>query len=142
MLTVKTALQDAQRSGAAGGSVLARIGPKPILRATDVIDAVSMRLGVTMDELSSSGRHQRVVLARAVITLLCRELTSASYPEIARAIGRPNHSTVITAHQRLTQQMREGFAMDLGDGRGKRPVSELLSELRTHIAGPAASQTA
>jgi chromosomal replication initiator protein len=139
MLTVKTALQDAQRSSE---SVLARIGPKPMLRVSDVIDAVNMRLGVSMDELAGSGRHQRVVLARAAITLLARELTNASYPEIARAVGRPNHSTVITAHQRLTKQMREGFAMDLADGRGRRPVSELISEVRTHIAGPSASQTA
>lgn len=50
-------------------------------------------------------RHPRVVMARAIITHLARQLTTLSYPEIARAIGRPNHSTVITAFQRFAKQL-------------------------------------
>jgi hypothetical protein len=36
---------------------------------------------------------------------LGRSLTTMSYPEIARSLGRPNHSTVITAVKRLERQM-------------------------------------
>jgi hypothetical protein len=49
----------------------------------------------------SKCRHERVVLAREIITVLCRQFTMMSFPEIARAMGRPNHSTVITAFQRF-----------------------------------------
>lgn len=62
-------------------------------------------MGVDPVELMGKGRHKRVVLARAVCVQLCRQHTTHSYPEIAKGLGRPNHSTVITAHQRLTGQL-------------------------------------
>lgn len=62
-------------------------------------------MGVDPAELMGKGRHKRVVLARAVCVHLCRQHTTHSYPEIAKGMGRPNHSTVITAHQRLTGQL-------------------------------------
>lgn len=62
-------------------------------------------MGVDPVELMGKGRHKRVVLARAICVHLCRQHTTHSYPEIAKGMGRPNHSTVITAHQRLTGQL-------------------------------------
>jgi chromosomal replication initiator protein len=75
-----------------------------------------------------------VVLARAVSTALARRLTSASYPEIARAIGRPNHSTVITAHRRLDRQMAEGMRCEQRPGEPGVLVSELLDQLASQLA--------
>jgi chromosomal replication initiator protein len=62
-------------------------------------------LSVDPGDLSGRTRHKRVVLARALITHLARQYTTMSFPEIARALGRPNHSTVITAYQRLAGQL-------------------------------------
>jgi chromosomal replication initiator protein len=62
-------------------------------------------MGVDPVELMGKGRHKRVVLARAICVHLCRQHTTHSYPEIAKGMGRPNHSTVITAHQRLSGQL-------------------------------------
>ncbi|MDX2117953.1 MAG: DnaA/Hda family protein [Planctomycetota bacterium] len=73
-----------------------------------IADEVCRQLQVQMTDLTGKGRHKRVVLARAMITHLSRKLTTHSFPEIARAIGRPNHSTVITAHKRLAAQMAAG----------------------------------
>ncbi len=75
------------------------------VRVDTIIQRTCEVLGVEQADLSGKTRHKRVVLARAIITHLARELTTLSYPEIARAIGRPNHSTVITAHQRLSKQI-------------------------------------
>lgn len=72
-----------------------------------IADAVCRSLRVAQPEFLGSGRHKRVVLARSITALLARQLTTASFPEIARAIGRPNHSTVVTAHQRLQRQLRQ-----------------------------------
>ncbi|MFK7759501.1 MAG: DnaA/Hda family protein [Phycisphaerales bacterium] len=66
-----------------------------------VIQIVIEHLGVSMQDLTGRGRHRTVVLARELIVHLCRELTTNSFPEIAHAIGRPNHSTVITAAKRI-----------------------------------------
>ena len=64
-----------------------------------------------------------------------------SYPEIARSIGRPNHSTVITAHQRLSRQMGEKLVVDLGPQRGSIALIELAAGLSQQIAPRHASST-
>ncbi|MDX2017298.1 MAG: DnaA/Hda family protein [Planctomycetota bacterium] len=97
-----------------GSSIRASVLSPGALRARQPIPAeviaqtVCRLLGVTIPELMGRTRHRRVVLARGVSVILCRRLTTLSFPEIARALGRPNHSTVITAHQRLEGSMREG----------------------------------
>lgn len=129
MLAVSRALHDAAAAGAPMGTPVQR----PV-RADEIILRVCEHLDVQMDELRGNGRHPRVVLARAMITHLCRQLTTMSYPEIARAIGRPNHSTVITAHQRLNRQMAEKTFVDLGPARGAVALTELAASLAQQIA--------
>lgn len=95
--------------GNTGGSTVVDPGA-PIRAARPVrIDAVIAHtcaaLAVDTTDLAGKTRHPRVVMARAIITHLARQLTTLSYPEIARAIGRPNHSTVITAFQRFAKQL-------------------------------------
>jgi len=88
---------------ATGGEITPRVR-RPVPLGV-IADEVCRQLRVQMVDLTGKGRHKRVVLARAMITHLSRRLTTHSFPEIARAIGRPNHSTVITAHKRIAAQM-------------------------------------
>ncbi|MEO1583073.1 MAG: DnaA/Hda family protein [Planctomycetota bacterium] len=110
------------------------IGQGPsLVRFGTIRDAVCEPLAVDSAELGRSGRHPRVVMARALITLLCRELTTMSYPEIARALGKKNHSTVITAHQRIDRQMGEPVRLGLAvDG---LTIEQLRDRLRGDLAG-------
>lgn len=71
-----------------------------------IIRVVLEQLGVTRQDLGGRGRHRTVVLARELIVHLCRSLTTNSFPEIAHAIGRPNHSTVITAAKRIRGRIK------------------------------------
>lgn len=71
---------------------------------------VCRQLGVEVSDLSGKGRHKTVVLARELTVHLARRLTTCSYPEIARALGRDNHSTVLTAHKRLCGLIAAGEA--------------------------------
>lgn len=73
------------------------IRPMPYLTVATI---VCENLGVTIEDCAGPTRHERVTLARELTTVLCREFTTLSYPEIARSMGKPNHSTVITAKQR------------------------------------------
>lgn len=151
MVSVNRALADrpgATRAGGAGGAgtmsgVLARIGPRQPVRLEEIVTLVCQRLSVTLTEVAGRGRHPRVVLARAASTWLARKHTRASYPEIARALGRPNHSTVITAHQRLDTLLAQAVTIDCGDGRGVRPVVDLLAECSAALgaSAPPSGQT-
>ena len=64
---------------------------KPIrpVRIADIVAEVCRTLSVERDDVFGKGRHRRVVLARALCAHIARELTTLSYPEIARGIGPP-----------------------------------------------------
>lgn len=100
-----------------------------------ILHVVCRELRVDPGEFAGTGRHKRVVLARAVTVQLARELTTLSYPEIARAMRRPNHSTVITAHQRLTGQLEQSPDMDISTVCGPEFAGETLRGLCERLKG-------
>ncbi|MCA9274223.1 MAG: ATP-binding protein [Phycisphaerales bacterium] len=102
--------------------------PIRAIRFDHIRDAVCGTLEVEHKDLGESGRHKRVVMARAVITVLCKQMTTLSYPEIARKLGKTNHSTVITAHQRIAKQMGDAVALGL-------PVDGMTIEQLTDSIG-------
>lgn len=91
-------------------------GPR-VITISMVISAVCAELSIDMTELSGKTRHPRVVLGREVISFIGREATTCSYPEIARAVGRPNHSTIITAFDRINERMSCYGDPDVSDER-------------------------
>lgn len=72
-----------------------------------LVTAAAEAVGVAPQQIMSKTRVRPVVLARDIAIHLSRQMTSMSYPEIARALGRSNHSTVITAAQRFDKQLKE-----------------------------------
>jgi hypothetical protein len=98
-----------------------------------VIDEVCRALTVDLDRLMGKGRHKRVVLARSMIAFLARKLTTMSFPEIARAMGRPNHSTVITAQRRLEKELTGNPEAALGIELCPANPSCGLRELTEHL---------
>ena len=107
--------------------------PTTPIRMVTILDHVCDRLAISRADLLSSGRHRRVVLARALVAYLGRDLTTQSYPEIARELGRSYHSTVHTAAQRLKKQMHENANIDLGGSEKPVPLRELVDQLRHEI---------
>lgn len=107
--------------------------PAQAVRIQSVVEAVCTRLAVSKADLLGTGRHRRVVLARALVAYLARELTTQSFPEIAQALGRTNHSTVHTADQRLRRQLENDESVALGNGEASMPLRELTEEIRREI---------
>lgn len=98
-----------------GADLRTRTGrPRRPVRVEVIIERTCAALGVQSSELMAKGRHKRVVLARAVVVLLAREYTNLSFPEIAKALARPNHSTVITALRRIERQIAGDEPPELG----------------------------
>lgn len=84
------------------------------VRLEQIRGEICRQLGVTDSELMGRGRHKRVVLARALFVELSRRMTTHSYPEVGRALARVNHSTVVTAHQRIRKQIIAGETVAVG----------------------------
>lgn len=99
----------------------------------DIMQATCEELLVDPEDLGRSGRHKRVVLARGLVTLLARELTTLSYPEIARAMGKKGHSTMIMAERRLLGQIEAGETAELGAGCPPTLASITCDELAARV---------
>ena len=112
-------------------------GSQPI-RLGRIVEAVCERLHVTREDLLGSGRHARTVVARGMVAHLARELTTHSYPEIARALGRDTHSAVHTAAKRLGAMV----ASDARVAAGGESIRELTDQLRHDLTRGGRSQPA
>lgn len=127
-------------STSASGAALRPRRPVPI---AIIQSEIGRRLRVEHVDMAGKGRHPRVVLARSIVVHIARRLTTLSFPEIARAMNRPNHSSVITAHNRLLLQLKERVAV--ADPSGSASVdapnrddpgrARLLAEMKVEI-GP------
>ena len=115
--------------GVGGGSVR---GAPPRIAA--IVEATCEELGVSRDDLAATGRHRRVVLARGVVVHLAREMTTLSFPEIARHLGRSAHSSAHAAARRVRDMLDRGDEIP-GDDRSPaaRGIRELVETVRRDV---------
>lgn len=78
--------------------------------------------GITIDDLASPDRTRLMVTARQIAMYLCRELTDLSLPKIGDLFGGRDHTTVMHANRKISNQMAE-----------KRQVFLDVSALTTEI---------
>lgn len=117
----------------AEGAGAKRTAQRRPIRLDAIRDEVCRALRVEPADLLGSGRHARVVLARGLTVRLARELTAMSFPEIARGLKRPNHSTVITANKRVCSQLEKGAMLELGADLAGLTLADLLARVRGRV---------
>jgi chromosomal replication initiator protein len=89
-----------------------------IITTERILEATTKMFGLSRDELLSSSRTRPLVNARQIAMYVCRELTDLSFPQIAKAFGKSDHTTVIHAVQKIERQMGE-----------KRQIYDQVNEL-------------
>lgn len=80
---------------------------KKVITPEDVQDVVAKRFHVKVAELKSKRRTKTVVHPRQIAMYLCRELTTASFPEIGREFGGKDHTTIIHACRQIEKALLE-----------------------------------
>ncbi len=82
--------------------------PRPITPAL-VLDATSKLFAFSVEDIIGRARTRDLVDARHIAMYVCRQLTNPplSYPQIARAFGGRDHTTVMNAVQRIERDMKE-----------------------------------
>lgn len=80
-------------------SALAAWTPTPTMMEIKAV--VAGRYGVTVADLESSCRKRQWAYPRQIAMFLCRELTTCSYPQIGRAFGGRDHTTILFACRKL-----------------------------------------
>ena len=92
------------------------------LTMKDILRVTAQHYDVAPDDVRSKGRRHELVVPRQIAMYLIRELTSHSYPEIGQYFSGRDHSTVMYAVQKVTDQLDEDPDLD-------RKIREIRGEL-------------
>ncbi len=99
----------------------------------EIIAECARRCQVTTEQVLGKSRHQRVVLARSLASYLARQLTTMSYPEIARSLAKKNHSTVLAAVKRVDKMVKDDVRVNLSLQEGEVSVRYAIDTLKSSI---------
>ena len=80
---------------------------------------------VSKVDLESPSKARTVVYPRQIAMYLCREQTRKSFPQIGRAFGRRDHTTVLYAHRKLTEKMPDDTELAADVARVAAMIREL-----------------
>jgi hypothetical protein len=83
----------------------------PLRSCRFIFEHVAAFYRVAMVDLASQRRDARIVRPRHVGMYLCRYLTTRSYPEIGRAAGDRDHTSVLHAVRRIEEQRQTSEAL-------------------------------
>ena len=74
--------------------------------ATDIKKVVASSFGISVADIDSSKRSRSVAIPRQVAMYLCREMTTLSFPKIAKEFGK-DYSTVHHAYEKMAKDKEE-----------------------------------
>lgn len=77
------------------------------LTLDQILGAVCGQFGLSPEEILSSGRRHDLAFARQVAMYLCRKHLGLSFPELGRAFGGRDHSTVLYSCRKIEQLQRD-----------------------------------
>ena len=86
------------------GVVVDGCPPKIPLSVEDIQRAVCHHFHLRSTDLVSKDRHKSVAFARHVAMYLCKQRLKVSFPEIGRAFGNRDHTTVMSAVRKIEAQ--------------------------------------
>lgn len=76
-------------------------------KPTDIITQVAKYFYITFDDIVGRSRTKKIALARQIAMYLVRELTSMSLNDIGQVFGGKDHTTVMHAYTRISDEMQE-----------------------------------
>lgn len=77
------------------------------LSVEDIQRAVCQHFHLRTSDLTSKDRHKTVAFARHVAMYLCKQRLKCSFPELGRAFGNRDHTTVMSAVRKIEAQRED-----------------------------------
>lgn len=97
---------------------------KPVITVERIQEVVAAYFMQTVEDMKSSRRQSDIVVARHVAIFLTRTMTDMSLPQIGKAFGNRDHSSISHAFTKIEEQIEK-------DGRMKEMVQSLAEEIKT-----------
>lgn len=82
-----------------------------VLSWQKICEQVSQNYGLRTSDLLGKSRQKQIVFARQLAMMHCRTLLSMSLPEIGRAFGGRDHSTVISALKKIEELKQKDVSL-------------------------------
>ena len=92
------------------GPLLVGAEPRKITIET-VQMAVCRYFNISMLEITGGSRARKFSMPRQIASYLARELTDASFPELARQFGGRDHSSIIHSHKKVQKDMATDLSL-------------------------------
>lgn len=77
-----------------------------LLTASEIISQVARFYQITPEDIKGKKRTKNIVIPRQIAMYLCRELTEMSFPKIGESFGNKNHTTVIHAYEKISDNLQ------------------------------------
>ncbi len=77
------------------------------LSVEDIQRAVCQHFHLRTSDLTSKDRHKTIAFARHVAMYLCKQRLKCSFPELGRAFGGRDHTTVMSAVRKIESQRED-----------------------------------
>ncbi len=106
----RTVAEASLKAAPVDSDLVARVFPEPRVEALHITpelirERTAGHYGLDVEVLQSRKRDRRSSTARSVSMFLTREITALSYSQIAQLYGGRDHSTVISAIERISSQI-------------------------------------
>ncbi len=80
-------------------------GERPVYTIDDVKRATMAVFGLSRTQIVSKSRERAVVYPRQLAMYMCRQVTTKSYPQIARGFAKKDHTTCIYACTKIAKML-------------------------------------
>ena len=94
-----------------------------------ILEATAELFNFSVDQITGGSRRRPLVDARQIAMYVTRNMTDLSYPEIGRAFGNRDHTTVITRAQDRAPHDRTQGHLRQGPGPSETGRGDLMSPL-------------
>jgi chromosomal replication initiator protein len=95
-----------------------------VINSDVIMDVVSRHFGLKIDDFKSRKRSRDIAYPRQIAMYLCRELTDMSLPQIGSEFGGRDHTTVMHAFSKITENITNNYE-----------IRRTIEELRKNISG-------
>lgn len=96
----------------------------PVLITGELIqEKVAEVYSLKVDDLKAKKRTRSVAYPRQIAMYLCRELTDMSLPKIGEIFGGRDHTTVIHAHEKISEEIKKNNELSLTVERIKKNLN-------------------
>ena len=98
------------------------------LPSIELVKKATMKVfNISKADLESPSKARAVVYPRQIAMYLCREQTKKSLPQIGRAFGKRDHTTILYAHRKITAKLAKDTELSGDVAKVMAAIQELLA---------------